>query len=608
MNKLEALKSMEANNVPSPRSVIFDDPRSPGLPEWVLQLRAAQWEVAVEIVEAFNRGKKVVILDAPTGSGKTLVAELVRRMLSTKAIYSCSTKTLQDQFEHDFPYCKVIKGRENYPTLDHPERFNDPNPNIRITAADCVHTKETLPACPACLEHGYMSDDGFHFDGVSGNGVSANEEVKHCPWCHPAWLSPYEVAKKAATESRLAVMNTAYFLSEVNNVGQFDNWPLVIFDEADLLESQLMNSIEVSIAPRRRRDLRIQRPYIRTMGAAKFVESWVGWSKQTQAIIKERMNRISPVSPTDVMKIREHKYLNGMVDKLERLIKEIPDSGWVYTGYEANTKGDEDNYSDPVVFKPIFVHSQAGDLLWKHGERFLLMSATMLSGEQVAAELGIPEGVWHMVNMPSSFPKENRPIFVAPKADMTNKLKDQERPKLAKGIDEILERYPNDRVLIHTVSYDLARYIMQTSRNTDRMMTYISSKERDDMLEHFRQTPGAVMVAPSFDRGVDLRDDDCRVVIVAKVPYPYLGDKQISARIYSPGGNEWYHMQTIRSIIQMTGRGVRHEKDWADTFIVDEQFLNLWRKRRHWFPNWWKEAIVWADRVYGKAASHISNT
>jgi Rad3-related DNA helicase len=96
-----------------------------------------------------------------------------------------------------------------------------------------------------------------------------------------------------------------------------------------------------------------------------------------------------------------------------------------------------------------------------------------------------------------------------------------------------------------------------------------------------------------LDRGVDLPDEQCRVVIIAKVPYPYLGDRQVNARLHSKGGQVWYNVQTVRSIVQMTGRGVRHEDDWCVSYIIDSQFNNLWSRGRGLFPLWWKEAMEW---------------
>ena len=81
--------------------------------------------------------------------------------------------------------------------------------------------------------------------------------------------------------------------------------------------------------------------------------------------------------------------------------------------------------------------------------------------------------------------------------------------------------------------------------------------------------------------------------MVAKVPFPALGDRQVSERLRRPGGQVWYGVQVARSLVQMTGRGVRHENDWATTFILDKQFPRWYREAgRKLLPDWWIEAIT----------------
>ena len=71
----------------------FARPGEPDLPEKFVQLYPHQWAALGEVISDFLEDKKVVFLDAPTGAGKTLVAELVRRSLGVQSLYSCTTKS-----------------------------------------------------------------------------------------------------------------------------------------------------------------------------------------------------------------------------------------------------------------------------------------------------------------------------------------------------------------------------------------------------------------------------------------------------------------------------------------------------------------------------------
>lgn len=204
--------------------------------------------------------------------------------------------------------------------------------------------------------------------------------------------------------------------------------------------------------------------------------------------------------------------------------------------------------------------------------------------------------------VPAVFPAENRPIFVTPIADMTAKKKDDSFPKMGTAIRAVINKHPDDRILIHTVSYDLASFLLRdlTAKLGPahrRLMTYKGAGERDQIIERYRKTKGAVLIAPSLERGVDFKGDDCRVVVVAKVPYPHLGDKQVSARMHSKGGQLWYSVQTARSLVQMTGRGVRSADDYCTTYILDTQFVaNFWKRSKALLPQWWVESLDMSAR------------
>ena len=84
---------------------------------------------------------------------------------------------------------------------------------------------------------------------------------------------------------------------------------------------------------------------------------------------------------------------------------------------------------------------------------------------------------------------------------------------------------------------------------------------------------------------------------MAKVPFPYLGDPQVSKRMHMPGGKQWYAVQTVRTIVQMTGRGVRSKDDWCATYVLDSQFgSNIYKRHKRLFPEWWREAVEFMPR------------
>jgi len=242
-------------------------------------------------------------------------------------------------------------------------------------------------------------------------------------------------------------------------------------------------------------------------------------------------------------------------------------------------------------------------MIWRHASRFLLMSATIIDAQQMVDDLGIERAGlrWELVKSPSTFPAKNRPIHVVHGAAMTFKGQAEEWPKMAVMVRKVLtQKHPGDRVLVHTVSYNFTQYLYDRLKGLNRpVIIYSDSKERASALDRYKRTPGAVLLAPSMDRGIDLPDELCRAVIVCKMPFASTKDKRVNARMYSGGGSgqRWYQVQTVRKLVQMTGRGMRSADDYCDTWILDSQFTNnVWKNSKQLLPEWWKEALDWSGQ------------
>lgn len=543
------LKAQARRRLRQGRGVDYLSLPNVALPDWVSELRSHQVDAVRQIMEAFDDGARVVMLDAPTGSGKTVIGELTRQLLGVKALYVCSTKTLQDQVLHDFSYAAVLKGRANYPV-----RGGASWGDMNVTTADCTRTAKNA-----------------------------------CRWCVPNNACPYQVAKRTAAAAGLAVLNTSYFLTDSNKGSEaFTGRGLVIADEADLLEGELMSQVTVEISRRRMKDLGIPFPERKTLPKGEQVQpAWVEWAETALRQVTNRLTILPEIDDEKVTatQVRERKGLANLAGSLSMLRAELREGGWVLTDYD---RGD-------VTFKPVRVDRYGEQMLWRHSPRWLLMSGTILSAQEMAESLGL-NGDWRTVTIDSTYPVQNRPIIVAP-TNTANvaKTKDQAVPEIIAAVTKILEKHPGERTLIHTVSYALAKDIAAGIKDLGReVVTYTSAREREKALLRYRTTDGAVMVASSMDRGIDLPGDQCRVQIIAKVPFPYLGDKQVNARMYSPGGKTWYSINTCRTLLQMTGRGVRSSDDWCVTYILDRAFgSNLWPQVRSMLPGWWVDAMTW---------------
>jgi Rad3-related DNA helicase len=476
-------------------------------------------------------------------------------MMDKSRLYVCSSKILQDQFVRDFAYAKVLKGRANYPTQLRPDSFHPDDPLGHISAEDCTWSL-----------------------------------TKSCALCEQKYDCPYEKAKTAAISASLAVLNTPYLLTETNGPGRFSGQQFVIADEADTLESALMSHVSVEIGERR-----LERYGWGPPSRVTVEDSWLEWLHTAIADSRDRASHFPSVF-TDVRTAREARAINQLIAKLVAVRDGIPSGNWVYTGRGGN---DDPRNGNGVSFRPARVNHIGHEYLWKHSFKWLLMSATIISTDELMDSLGY-DGPYETVNVKNTFPVMNRQVYYRPATSMSFKNRQNGAwDKMAEWIARDIHKEVGQRILIHTGSYAFTEHLYQVLiRKTERpIIRYTSATGRDWAMREYLLTPGAVLLAPSMGRGVDLPDDACRVQMLTKVPFPYIKDRQVNKRMYSPGGRLWYSVQTVRELVQMCGRAIRSERDWARTYIYDTDFeTNLWSRNRNLFPDWFREAIVWRER------------
>lgn len=541
--------------------------RQPPLPGWVERVFAHQTRAVEQVVGEYESGADVVFLDAPTGTGKSLIGELVRRELDVeRGLYVCTTKSLQAQYLDDFPYARVLKGRTNYTPTRLSSRERDGwrqgaggGRGVGVTCADCDAGPPMTPP-----------------------------EDQSCSYCEFVQECPYTVARTGALTAPVGVLNTSYLLAECNGPGKFRDRELVVCDEADLLERELLGYVEVRLSKRVVERLGVEVP--KKGSHMTTIRAWLGEEVEPKLVdLRKDLARGQGLEAR-----RDHARVGRQLEDVRRVLAR--EDGWVR---ENDEEGDRS--PDGLVLKPVTVEDCAGKYLWQHGERWLCMSGTTVSAEGQAEALGLEEAglKWASVEVPMLFAKENRRVVYAPMGVMTRKgQEDGAREKVLAGVLKVLARHEGDNVLVHTHTYMLAKEFSAAIAQEDSrpVFTYTDAFGRDDALSKFKARAGrggAVLVASSMDRGVDLPGDLCRVQIVVKVPMASLGSRQVSERLRTPGGQLWYAMETVRTIMQMTGRAVRGKDDWAVTYVLDAHFGKLLKEGKRWglFPEWWLDGL-----------------
>lgn len=515
----------------------FDEPRN------------NQREIIEKIIKAYNDGKKYVILSAPTGTGKSCIGYAVARYFGSSYILT-SQKVLQDQYYKDFKIPFVL-GRSNYTCQKNTSLTCDFGACMKIAKKMCIET-------------------------VSG--------VK-------TYTCPYLMARENCLSSVHSNLNYSYFLSALNADGLIKERGLIVCDEGHNLEEELLKQYIIKINKDILKflgNLQIKLPNIVETDAHKC--KWLCFDfnekvKNEYLYLKTQLDNLTGMKST-----REYKKISNKKSILEDYLTKIE------MIHDILNKGESIIISqdkDSMEFKLLHSNKIFEKTISKYSSRFLFMSASILNYKQFAADLGLSLNNIEYIECDSTFPVENRLIHYSPVGSMSYKTKYETLPKMIQKIDKILKENKNVKGIIHTVNYETAEKIIEGLSFSDQSYRLLMPKGADKqvMLNAFyNSTKPYVLISPSLTEGIDLKEDLSRLCIICKVPYANLGDNWVKTRMNE--SREWYINKACINLVQMSGRSIRSETDYATTYILDSDFMKLAQGSMDILPKWWQESVI----------------
>jgi ATP-dependent DNA helicase DinG len=511
----------------------------------------------------------------------------------SRAVILTSTKALQDQYAEEFASMGLIdvRGQNAYP-------------------------------CRALLESGHVAaEDGFALLG-SRKAAQAYPDQYERTTCdegpchygarcqlHLAGCHYYDQVRRA-TRAELVVTNYAFWLTTnayrrvekkdgtiVQGIGAFD---LLICDEAHDAPAALSAFLTSTIDPADVRELLgVELPAV---GIS--TDAWREWARGQATVCEDLIdhakidvrNAARDGGDTRRAKRRLRK-LQGIGTAIERL--STPCVEWIVEpAIDPETRKPSKAALPALTFAPLWPGSLAEAALFQGIPKVLLMSATITP--KTMTYLGVQRQDFAFWEEPSSFPVARRPVYQYGKLRLRYP-EDDLLPWLVRYIDEIIKARPGVRGIIHCGAFWRGDYLLEHSQYAHRMITHKSASWRGrgrslaEALVEYRTRPitsedGVWLVSPSVTTGYDFTGDQCRVQIVAKVPFPDSGSALIKARMKKDG--DYTNYLALQTLVQAVGRSVRSEADYAETFIVDRQIdWLLGSKYHHLSPQWFREAV-----------------
>ena len=530
--------------------------------------RGTQEAALSDIRDAFLDGNDVVLVRAPTGSGKSLLARAVAGCArtvdeadpkeATGAYYTTPQISQLDDVASDalLADLNVIRGKSNYTCLL-PGELETP-----VNQAPCVR------------ERGYD--------------------------CTIQHRCPYFSDRAIASNRPIAAMTLAYFMQTAGS-DVFRKRDVVVIDEAHGLSEWAEMYATIQLGPRTVpfwEDLRVPR--------IDGIDRAIRYAENLAGVCTRRKDELLAQDRLSAADVYERDRLQELIGELEWFVSDARDpespTTWLVDQAEAVSEGDadgetesteEDEQGGPITIKPMDPARYLRHTVWDRGNKFALLSATILNKEAFCRHVGLDPRNVALVDVAHTFPVENRPLFDVTKGKMTFEHRDETIPKIARTIVRIMQHHPDEKGLIHAHSYDIQEGLADLLADFgvgDRVRTH-SRDDRDADLEAWKASPDPdVFVSVKMEEALDLKGDLCRWQVICKAPFLNTSDSRVAHRL-ADGQWAWYYRTALRTVIQGCGRVVRAPDDYGATYLADSSLLDLFDRARGDMPDWFREQV-----------------
>jgi len=582
--------------------------------------RASQLEMA-EGVEAALENRQHLIVEAGTGTGKTL-AYLVPLMRSgRRVVISTGTKNLQEQlFFKDVPFLRklfpevrvtLMKGRQNYlcrqklydlekqPTLKGMEEVAQ-YPRLREWEA---RTKTGDRA-----ELSWLPDSSELWPRLDARRETCTgQKCAQFERCFVTWMH------QRAQESDLIIVNHHLFFADLglrqkDFASLLPDYAALVLDEAHEIEDVATQYFGLQVSNYRVEELaRDTEATLRLKGLRSAeVLTAVGELRRRADLFFELFpageGRTSFDNRDSFLEVHRGAY-TGLLNALLRLetelsrLKERPEEinnlarravelrqafETVLEGHEKNVVYWWERRGRGVFMEatPIDVSGILRERLFERVEAVILTSATLAVGgtfDFLKRRLGMQNAKEKILE--SHFDYAQQALLYTPLH-----LPDPREPDFARqAAEEVVQllKATRGRGFVLFTSHQQMREVYERVRPRLRYPLLIQgSMPRTELLDRFRSTPHAVLFGTSsFWQGVDVQGEQLSAVLIDRLPFAVPTDPVIAARIRQineEGGNAFTDYQVPQAVIALKqgfGRLIRSVNDRGLLAILDHRMV-----------------------------------
>lgn len=570
------------------------------------KLRNLQSHAIDSIEKSIKNGAKHIFVQAPTGTGKSIIAlELAKRFKKESYILTADF-FLQQQYEEtikdfsDYSLMQVIASGNQYTCAQNGKKVKTHGECIlnRMKIADAAklecaskckyfHKRIQAPISKSIitnyaffLKHMNYTYDLLNF-GKDFNDISELKQ-SYSPLSQDGYNSPapfiprkYVILDEAhrlpeqvqnAFAFEIGTSSIKNLVDAINECREDENIYLPIFS---IKWGKIIKSLNELLACKLKDKMSLYRALFKFRSVSKNTYSEL--IPETKKFISTRYEpkKVPPKVMNVLTEIQNFENIFCKVDDYLILIDKHGINNLIVSYTRKNHR----------QFNFLKDSDLCNSTFHKFGEVFIYMTATLGDAKVYAKHIGVKD--FDFINLDPEWDFTNSPIVFCNSEKFNHANKEMAFAVSASTVKSIINKHKSLRGIIHTGTYEYANYLKETL-NDERLITYNGTNEKIQTINAILSDDlpdNAIITGPSLFEGVDLPDEYCRFQIIAKLQYPNLQNALWAKRCYS-SDRYIYIEKPFIDLIQAIGRGKRNKDDFSITYLLDGRFKKYLNKRR----------------------------